>query len=104
MAWEAHTNFRQIGAGTTLHLIESPTVPGYPPGPIQVGSDMAVEFAAGTRGKVKVISASQDEMVIQEPSGRTWKLTPWLASDFPVSIDSPGLNSQDWVVRSETQS
>lgn len=103
MAWEAHTNFGKIGVGTSLHLIESPTVQGYPPGPLQVGSDIAIEFAAGARGKAKIISASHDEMVLQEPSGKTWKLTPWQTSDFPVSINSPGLNSQDWVVRSETQ-
>jgi hypothetical protein len=103
MAWEAHTNFRQLGIGTSLHLVESPTVVGYPPSPIQIGAVMAVEFGPNTRGKVTVLSASQYEMVIQEPAGKIWRLTPWEPSDSPVRINSPGLNWQDWVIRSEIQ-
>lgn len=102
MPWQIHTAFRKIGVGTDLHFIESPTIPGYA-APITVGSNVHVELALGAVTVIRILSVDLQEITIQDADNKTWRLTPHTDGDFPTGVSSPGLNSQDWVVRSEIQ-
>jgi hypothetical protein len=66
MPWVAKTSFSQIGIGTSLHLEESEST--QPPGPFQIGSDMAIEFPSNVSVAVKIVSADSDEMIIEDAS------------------------------------
>ena len=104
MAWVGHTNSPTIGVGISLRLAEFPTIPGSPPRPIQAGAEMAIEMAAGARTKATIVSVSDNEIQIEVPDGTLWQMTHLTPNDFPVKIDSRGLNAQDWVIRFQIQS
>lgn len=101
MGWQAHTGYTKIDVGTSLRLIESATVSGEIAAPILEGSEMGVHFPVGNVIVVTVAAVNDTEIVIQEPDGKRWRLTPWTANDASVDFDTSGLNHQDWVVRSE---
>ena len=104
MAWVGHTKFPKIGVGTSLRLVESPTIPGRSPSPVQAGSEIEIEMAAGARTKATIVSVSDNEIQIELPDGTLWQMTHLTPNDFPVKIDSRGLNAQDWVIRFQIQS
>ena len=100
MPWVARTSFRNIGVGTSIRLEEVPTIPGRPPGPVEVGSEMSIEMPAGAVTKAAIVSVSDNEILLRLPNGSVWQMTHRTPFDPPVEIISPGLNQQDWVVRS----
>ena len=104
MAWVGRTNFSKIGVGTSLRLVETPTIPGRSPSPVQAGSEIEIEMAAGVRTKVTIVSVADNEIQMELPDGTVWQMTHLTPNDFPVRIDSPGLNAQDWVIRFQIQS
>ena len=99
MSWIARTKFSQIGVGTSLRLEEVPTIPGRSPTPVQAGSELAIEMA-GRRTKAKILSVADNEIQLRLPDGTVWQMTHHNPYDPPVEIKSPGLNQQDWVIRS----
>jgi hypothetical protein len=100
MAWAGRTNFSEFGAGTSLRLEEIPTIPGRLPSPVRTGSEIEIEMAAGVRTKATIVSVADNEIQIELPDGTVWQMTHRTPYDPPVEIKSPGLNQQDWVVRS----
>lgn len=100
MAWLGRTTFSNIGVGTSLRLEEVPTVPGRAPTKLKVGSEIAIEMAAGATVKATILSVSDNEIQLKLPDGAVWQMTHLTPYDPPVNIKSPGLNHQDWVVRS----
>ena len=100
MAWVGRTNFSEIGVGTSLRLEEIPTVPGRVPSPVQVGSELTIEMAAGVQTKATIISVADNEIELKVPDGAVRQMTHRTPYDPPVNLKSPGLNHQDWVVRS----
>ncbi len=103
MSWMAHTGFRELKAGTALHLTER-TIVGYPPSPLEEGALVPVELATGARTSFTIVRVEPEHVFIQLADGTIWRMTPHDTSrDFPVGIDSPYLNSQDWVIRSRAE-
>ena len=100
MVWVGRTKFPQFGAGTSLRLEETPTIPGRPPTPVRTGSEIEIEMAAGVRTKATIVSVADNEIQMKLPDGTVWQMTHRTPFDPPVEIKSPGLNQQDWVVRS----
>ena len=100
MAWVGRTNFSEIGVGTSLRLEEIPTMPGRSPSPIRARSKIDIEMAAGVRTKATIVSVADNEIQMKLPDGTVWQMTHRTPFDPPVEIKSPGLNQQDWVIRS----
>jgi hypothetical protein len=100
MAWVGRTNFSEIGVGTSLRLEEIPTIPGRSPSPVRARSKIDIEMAAGVRTKATIVSVADNEIQMKLPDGTVWQMTHRTPFDPPVEIKSPGLNQQDWVVRS----
>ena len=100
MAWVGRTKFSQIGVGTSLRLEEIPTIPGRSPTPVQAGSEIAIEMAAGVQTKAKILIVADNEIQLRLPDGIVWQMTHRTPYDAPVEIKSPGHNQQDWVIRS----
>ena len=100
MAWVGRTNFSKIGVGTSLRLEEHPTIPGRLPSPVRAGSKIEIEMAAGVRTKATIVSIADNEIQLRLPDGTVWQMTHRTPYDPPIEIKSPGLNQQDWVVRS----
>ena len=100
MTWVGRTSFSEIGVGTSLRLEEMPTIPGRKPTPVQAGSEIAIEMATGIKTKANVLSVADDEIRLKLPDGTVWQMTHRTPFDPPIEIKSPGLNQQDWVIRS----
>jgi hypothetical protein len=100
MTWIGRTSFSEIGVGTSLRLEEMPTIPGRKSTPVQPGSDIAIEMAAGVKTKANVLSVADNEIQLKLPDGTVWQMTHRTPFDPPIEIKSPGLNQQDWVIRS----
>ena len=100
MAWVGRTNFAEIGVGTSLRLEEIPTIPGRSPSPVRARSQIDIEMAAGVRTKATIVSVADNEIQMKLPDGSVWHMTHRTPFDAPVEIKSPGLNQQDWVIRS----
>ena len=71
MPWQVHTAFQNIGVGTDLHFIESPTIPGYA-ATITAGSNIHVELALGAVTVIRILSVepqslTQNDMRIFRP-------------------------------------
>ena len=58
------------------------------------------EMAAGVRTKATILSVADNEIQMKLPDGTVWQMTHRTPFDPPVEIKSPGLNQQDWVIRS----
>lgn len=102
MTWMAHTGFRELKVGTTLHLTER-TIVGYPASPLEEGASVPIELGTGARTSFTLVKVAPGQVFVQLPDRSIWKMTPHTPNDFPVGIVSPGLNSQDWVIRSRAQ-
>lgn len=102
MPWVGRTNFSTFGVGTSLRLDleEIPTIPGRSPSPVRAGSKIEIEMAPGVRTKATIVSVADNEIQIELPDGTVWEMTHRTPFDPPIEIKSPGLNQQDWVVRS----
>lgn len=99
MPWTASTNHSQIAEGTSFHIIESPQSEGEETRGLPVGTSLVIEFPSNERTKARVVQSSRGEAII-EIDGNQWRVTPWAQQDAPVLIRSPGMYSEDWVVRS----
>jgi hypothetical protein len=100
MAWIGRTKFSTIGVGTSLRLEETPTVPGKLPSPVKAGSEIPIEMAGGAKTKANILRVADNEIQLRLPNGTVWQMTHLTPFDPPVNLQSPGLNHQDWVVRS----
>jgi len=100
MAWVGRTKFPEIGVGTSIRLEEVPTIPGHSPSPVEAGSEITIEMAGGIKIKATIVSVTDNEIQLRLPDGAIWQMTHRTPFDPPVHITSPGLNQQDWVVRS----
>ena len=100
MAWVGRTKFSTIGVGTLLRLEETPTIPGKSPSPVKPGSKILIEMADGVETKATILSVADNEIQLKLPNGTVWQMTHLTPFDPPVNLQSPGLNHQDWVVRS----
>jgi hypothetical protein len=98
--WHAISNFSKIDIRTSFHIIE-PTTVGQPPSRLPVGCEISIELAHGARTKMTVLRVGMNEADIQLPDGAIWRMTPHTENDIPVSIESPDMHSQDWVIRSQ---
>lgn len=100
MTWKGRTKFSEIGLGTSIRLEEIPTIPGHSPGPVEPGSEIVIEMAGGVKIKATIVSVTDNEIQLRLPDGAIWQMTHRTPFDPPVQVISPGLNQQDWVVRS----
>ena len=100
MTWKGRTKFSEIGLGTSIRLEEIPTISGHSPSPVELGSEIAIEMAGGVKIKATIVSVTDNEIQLRLPDGAIWQMTHRTPFDPPVQIISPGLNQQDWVVRS----
>jgi hypothetical protein len=100
MPWVGRTKFSTIGVGTSIRLEEIPTVPGRSPSPVQTGSEIVIEVPGGVETKATVLSVADNEIKLKLPDGTVWQMTHHNPFDPPINVESPGLNQQDWVVRS----
>lgn len=101
MAWEGRTKFSKLDVGTSLRLEEVPTIPGRTPSPVQAGSEITIEMAGGVKTNATILLVADTEIQLKLSDGSVWQMTHLTQFDPPVNIESPGLNHQDWVIRSE---
>lgn len=98
IGWDVRTSSLHLGVGVRLHFVARMQSPGKPD-ILQPGDQLDFYVAMTSGGKGQVLSASPKELIIATSAGDTWRLTPPVSRDLPPSISSPGLHSQDWVIR-----
>jgi hypothetical protein len=64
-----------------------------------MGERLRLEYANGTRGSGEVVAASEDGITIAVDAEH-WRLTPWQPGDAVIAIQTTGMYSTYWVVRS----
>lgn len=101
MGWHADTMYMKISIGTSFHIVESPTIWQGSPQELKSGDTFPIHHPDGTITSARVVQASADEVAIELSGGTKWRMTRHAPNDPPVSISSPGLRSQEWVIRSQ---
>ncbi len=101
MAHTADTTYRNIGVGTSLHIMQSPTVSGTPPQPLLPNTNLPINHSGGGVTNAKVISSAHGEATIELADGSKWRMTHHRPDDPPSLFAPTVLHSQDWVIREE---
>jgi hypothetical protein len=96
--WYAQTISAVLGKGSIIHFTEM-TTPGVGPSTIKTSDEFNLGYPGGTTSGGKILAATTDTLTLEIKDKTTWTLTPHTSNDQPVSIESPGLHSQNWVVR-----
>jgi hypothetical protein len=79
--WHVHISAPKISVGLELDFIESPQVSGYPISPLAPGDTLIAEFVPDGPAKGKIVSADENEAVIEMKNER-WRITRPTGSDF----------------------
>jgi hypothetical protein len=100
MGWKAETIYNAIAPGTTLLIIEDPTILGVPPKQLAEGSEILVMFGSAKPETIKVLAIEEQGADIRSASG-IWHMTPRHSNDPapPYIIRADWANRQEWVVR-----
>jgi hypothetical protein len=98
MNWTVKTNAAKLAKKAILHFTEM-TGRDAPPSRLAAGDTFNLELADGSRTGGTVRSMIDSTLEIELKDGSAWTLTPHRDGDGPLGIESPGLHSQDWVIR-----
>ena len=101
MAWQAHTNFEGVQAGTILSVVETPQAAGDARPSLPSGADLRIVYGSGLVEQAKVLSASTNEAVI-EINGTQWRMTPQGPDELGAAVQT-AMRSTDWVVREKIE-
>ena len=94
------TGYQTIGVKTSLHITESPTIVGVPPNSLPAGYTLPIRHPDSSITKAIINTITPIAAEIQLPDGTRWRMTPHDPNaDFPTMISSPGLHTQEWVIR-----
>lgn len=103
MGWFGSLSTNEIRERVPMHVVESPTIEGEPATPLKVGDTIPVEYANGRRDGLDVLEASGDEAIVQQKNGTKWKISHAKTGEAWPVVNTPSLNSQDWVFRNKLE-
>jgi hypothetical protein len=96
----AYTNDVEIGKDTSFAIV------ALPPRDHQTrilwpGADLLIIHLGHSRSRGRILASSHHEATIELEDGSRWRMTPSTHTDPPRSFHIGGIDSQDWVVRSD---
>jgi hypothetical protein len=80
-----------------MHFVEM-TDDDTPPSKIATGDELAIEWADNSRESAQVLNSDGATFVELKATSGSYRLRPHTAKDYPVSMESPGLHFQNWVI------
>lgn len=89
----------EITLGSPLRLMEV-TAQGLPRATLVAGDTLSVGHPNNKNSKAEVQSVAGDKVTLKLPSGILWTMTRRANGERSVETNTPGLNFQDWIVRS----
>lgn len=98
--WEGRSASQQLKVGTPILLMAKAQIRGQPRDVLNGPQDIWIELDTKWV-EARLTEADPSRAILQMPEGERWVLTPRQGDEWGSNITTPGMYSEDWIVREQ---